>query len=613
MARAAWPEDRPLPLPLATPPGDSARHEQQQAQARRRHVDALELSKSPRKGSKASRTAIASADESKMGVPSRTLAGATMVAAGIQFGWALQLSLLTPYIQELGIPHKWASLIWLCGPITGLVVQPCVGVWSDNCTHRWGKRRPFIVGGGVLVAIAVLLIAYSADIGYLLGDNLTSAGPRVHAIVVFVLGFWLLDLANNTVQGPVRALVADIAGPDQRGMGNAFYSLWMAVGNILGYSTGAIGKWHNWFPWLISAACEEPCANLKAAFMIAVSFLLLCLAVTFFSVKEPRLPPVLCQRAKRTTGEFDPLLNGSASADSLIQGSDQQAPPADGLSRRANSGDGLADAMQNRDGEEECRVTTGRLAAGGMKATLAAMVAEMQQMPRAMRAVMAVLALTWMAWFPFLLFDTDFMGREIYQGSPTGTEAAAALYQMGVREGALGLLLNSVVLGLTSLAVDALCSRWGPRQVWAASDLLLCACLASTGIITTAASKRIHVGGETRLFHPLWVRGAAVAIFGILGAPLAITFSVPYAMTADLTAETGGGQGLAMGILNLAIVVPQVLVSLLAGPWDALFGGGNEPAFLAGSAFALAGGVIGLLRLPNLRHSPSTVALHAGA
>lgn len=58
-------------------------------------------------------------------------------------------------IQELGIPHAWASFIWLCGPISGLVVQPCIGIWSDNCTHKWGRRRPFILWGAVLVAVAV--------------------------------------------------------------------------------------------------------------------------------------------------------------------------------------------------------------------------------------------------------------------------------------------------------------------------------------------------------------------------------------------------------------------------------------------------------------------------
>ncbi|GLT65961.1 hypothetical protein SLA2020_383570 [Shorea laevis] len=131
------------------------------------------------------------------------------VACGIQFGWALQLSLLTPYVQELGIPHAWSSIIWLCGPLSGLLVQPLVGHMSDRCTSRFGRRRPFIVAGAVSISAAVLIIGYSADIGWLLGDR---GSFRPGAIGAFVFGFWILDVANNMTQGPCRALLADLTG-----------------------------------------------------------------------------------------------------------------------------------------------------------------------------------------------------------------------------------------------------------------------------------------------------------------------------------------------------------------------------------------------------------------
>ncbi|GJP38471.1 hypothetical protein CLOM_g22907 [Closterium sp. NIES-68] len=65
------------------------------------------------------------------------------------------------------------------------------------------------------------------------------------ACALFVIGFWCLDLSNNTVQAPARALVADLAAPSsQLEAANAWYSFWMAVGSVLGYSTGAIGQWY---------------------------------------------------------------------------------------------------------------------------------------------------------------------------------------------------------------------------------------------------------------------------------------------------------------------------------------------------------------------------------
>lgn len=142
-------------------------------------------------------------------VPLRRLLRVASIACGIQFGWALQLSLLTPYIQELGIPHAWSSLIWLCGPLSGLFVQPLVGHMSDHCTSRYGRRRPFIVVGALSIVLAVLIIGHSADLGWLIGDR---GDVRPRAIGFFVVGFWILDVANNVSQGPCRALLADLTG-----------------------------------------------------------------------------------------------------------------------------------------------------------------------------------------------------------------------------------------------------------------------------------------------------------------------------------------------------------------------------------------------------------------
>lgn len=131
--------------------------------------------------------------------PLRKIIMVASIAAGVQFGWALQLSLLTPYVQLLGIPHTWAAFIWLCGPISGMIVQPLVGYYSDRCTSRFGRRRPFIAAGTALVATAVFLIGFAADIGVASGDH-PDKTPKPRSIAVFVVGFWILDVANNTLQ-----------------------------------------------------------------------------------------------------------------------------------------------------------------------------------------------------------------------------------------------------------------------------------------------------------------------------------------------------------------------------------------------------------------------------
>ncbi|XP_021664916.2 sucrose transport protein SUC3 isoform X2 [Hevea brasiliensis] len=453
-----------------------------------------------------------------------TLILSCTVAAGVQFGWALQLSLLTPYIQTLGIKHAFSSFIWLCGPITGLVIQPCVGIWSDKCSSKFGRRRPFILAGSLMISVAVIIIGFSADIGYMLGDTeehcSTFKGTRTRAAVVFVIGFWLLDLANNTVQGPARALLADLSGPDQRNSANAVFCSWMAVGNILGFSAGASGSWNRWFPSLMSRACCEACGNLKAAFLVAVVFLTLCTLVTLYFAKEV---PIIASQSHRLSDSAplldDPQQNGlelsKSKSDLSILSNSNKNNINKGIEQNASPKHGIANSIEDQN--ESLDDEPG--------AVLVNLLTSLRHLPPGMHSVLAVMALTWLSWFPFFLFDTDWMGREVYHGDPKGNSDEVKLYDQGVREGAFGLLLNS------------------------------------------------------------------------------ITYSVPFSVTAELTADSGGGQGLAIGVLNLAIVIPQMIISLGAGPWDALFGGGNIPAFALASICALAAGVIATLKLPNLSSS----------
>ncbi|KAH6809483.1 sucrose transporter 2 [Perilla frutescens var. frutescens] len=537
-----------------------------------------------------------------------TLILSCTVAAGVQFGWALQLSLLTPYVQTLGIGHEFSSFIWLCGPITGLVVQPCVGIWSDKCTSKYGRRRPFILVGSLMISVAVVIIGYSADIGYILGDTKehcsTFKGTRTRAAFVFVIGFWMLDLANNTVQGPARALLADLSGPDQRNSANAIFCSWMAVGNILGFSSGASGSWHRWFPFLTSRACCEPCGNLKAAFLVAVVFLTLCTLVTLYFAKEVPLTHIQKHRLSDSAPLLnDHQINGSVLSKSEIN-SESNRHTLENKSERHYTIDDGGEQKDQKNNEDTFSDSPG--------AVLVNLLTSLRHLPPAMHSVLVVMALTWLSWFPFFLFDTDWMGREVFHGDPKGESDEIQAYNQGVREGAFGLLLNSVVLGISSFFIDPMCQWFGARLVWASSNFIVFVCMAGTALISLVSLRQYSDGIQHVIGANETTKIASLVVFAILGLPLAITYSVPFSVTAELTADSGGGQGLAIGVLNLAIVIPQMIVSLGAGPWDALFGGGNLPAFVLASISALAAGVIAVHKLPNLSSSFKSTGFHFG-
>ncbi|XP_057423049.1 sucrose transport protein SUC8-like [Lotus japonicus] len=469
--------------------------------------------------------------------PLRKIIVVASIAAGVQFGWALQLSLLTPYVQLLGIPHKWAAYIWLCGPISGMLVQPIVGYHSDRCTSRFGRRRPFIAAGALAVAIAVFLIGYAADFGHALGDRLDKK-IRTRAIAIFIVGFWILDVANNMLQGPCRALLADLSAGDHRKTrtANSFFSFFMAVGNVLGYAAGAYSKLYHVFPFTKTTACDVYCANLKSCFFLSIALLTTLATAALVYVKEVPLSP---EKA-------------------VIDSDDNGGMPCFGQ---------LSGAFR--------------------------------ELKRPMWILLLVTCLNWIAWFPFLLFDTDWMGKEVYGG-----EVGDHAYDQGVHAGALGLMLNSVVLGATSLGLEYLARGvGGVKRLWGIVNFLLAICLGLTVLVTKLAEhsrQYTTVHGHQEPLPPSGgIKAGALTLFSVLGIPLAITYSIPFALASIFSSTSGAGQGLSLGVLNLAIVIPQMLVSVSSGNWDDLFGGGNLPAFVVGAVAAAISGILSMVLLPS--------------
>ncbi|KAG0450603.1 hypothetical protein HPP92_026851 [Vanilla planifolia] len=184
------------------------------------------------------------------------------------------------------------------------------------------------------------------------------------------------------------------------------------------------------------------------------------------------------------------------------------------------------------------------------------------------------------------------MGREIYRGDPNKGQR----YHDGVRMGAFGLMLNSILLGFTSVMLEKLCRKLGSGLVWGVSCILLSFCLGAM-LIITAVSKHMKFSSEG--LPPTGIVIASLVVFTILGAPLAVTYSLPYALISARAEALGLGQGLGMGVLNLAIVIPQMVVSLGSGPLDQLFGGGNSPAFAVGAASAFLGGLVAIIAIPR--------------
>lgn len=136
---------------------------------------------------------------------------------GLQYSFGLQQANMSPIWGYLGAREADFSWLGIAGPLTGLIVQPIIGVMSDRTGGKWGRRTPYFLAGAMMCAIGLFLMPLSSAV-----------------IMAFSLLF-LLDVGNNVTMEPYRAYVNDRLNPDQRGLGFLSQSAFTGLAQTLAY------------------------------------------------------------------------------------------------------------------------------------------------------------------------------------------------------------------------------------------------------------------------------------------------------------------------------------------------------------------------------------------
>ncbi len=144
---------------------------------------------------------------------------------GIQFSFGLQQSNMSPIYQYLGADEASLPLLWLAGPMTGLLVQPVIGAMSDRTTSRWGRRTPYFLVGAVLCSLGLLAMPFSPALWF--------AASLL----------WILDAANNVTMEPYRAYVSDRLDNSQHSLGFLTQSAFTGLAQTLAYLAPSIFVW----------------------------------------------------------------------------------------------------------------------------------------------------------------------------------------------------------------------------------------------------------------------------------------------------------------------------------------------------------------------------------
>lgn len=192
---------------------------------------------------------------------------------GIQMGFALQNANASRILQTFGADVEHLSWFWLVAPITGMIVQPIVGHYSDNTWTRLGRRRPYFLIGAILASVGLILMP--------------NAGIFAAAIPALWIGagmLMIMDASFNIAMEPFRALVADKLPSEQRTEGFSIQTVLIGLGAVLG----------SWLPYVLaewfdigkSAGEGEVPLNLIISFVVGALILIGTIIWTVVTTKE---------------------------------------------------------------------------------------------------------------------------------------------------------------------------------------------------------------------------------------------------------------------------------------------------------------------------------------
>lgn len=144
---------------------------------------------------------------------------------GIQYSFGLQQANMSPIYKYLGADEASLPLLWLAGPMTGLLVQPIIGAMSDRTISKWGRRTPYFMIGAILCSICLLFMPFSPTLWF--------AASLL----------WILDAANNVTMEPYRAYVSDRLNTNQHSLGFLTQSAFTGLAQTLAYLTPSLLFW----------------------------------------------------------------------------------------------------------------------------------------------------------------------------------------------------------------------------------------------------------------------------------------------------------------------------------------------------------------------------------
>jgi maltose/moltooligosaccharide transporter len=425
---------------------------------------------------------------------------------GIQFGFGLQLANMSAIYSKLGADPSQIPILWLAGPMTGLLVQPIIGSMSDRTWNWLGRRRPYFTVGAILSSIALFFM------------------PDAPALWVAAAMLWVLDASINISMEPFRAFVADKLPPEQRTTGFVMQSFFIGIGAAV---ANALPSIFTHFGVVGNAANGVPLTVQYAFKLGALVFLLAVLYTVLTSKENPPADMAAFQQARQKQGLFH-LNAGFILTGALVGG-------LLGTSRGY-----LVDHALTL---WHVLIGGGIGAAVGLVMSGPEVSSAVREMPRTMKQLALVQFFTWLGLFCMWMFFSLATAQQIF-----GTvDAQSPAFDAGTAFGGQTFAWYSIVCFLVAFALPPLAKKTSRKMLHSLALIAGGLSLLATGFLQ---------GMEAKFLWQCTMVGVGIAWASIL--------SMPYAILSG--ALPSGRVGVYMGIFNFFIVIPEILASLALEP-----------------------------------------------
>jgi maltose/moltooligosaccharide transporter len=456
--------------------------------------------------------------------PRQSLAGLWNISFGffgIQIGFALQNSNMSRIFQTLGSSLDDLPALWVAAPLTGLLVQPIIGHMSDRTwLGRLGRRRPYFLAGAILAAVALLLM------------------PESQALLMAALLLWMLDASLNISMEPFRAFVGDMLPREQHTAGYAVQTAFIGAGAVIG----------SIFPYLLDTLGVSNSApdgiippTVRYSFWAGGIALFAAVMWTVLSTREyaPDEMAAFGGAEQASDGGTVRALaartHGSSLAWIMAGAVVALATWKLALEKEVYLLGGLLIAYGL------ASIVAIRLARAGRSANmLANIVGDFSGMPTIMKRLALVQFFSWSALFIMWINTTPVVARNFYH-SPD--PASAGFQEAGNWVGVLFAVYNGVA-AVAALALLPVLSR----AVGKSRTHMICLLCGAAGYLSF-----------------LIIRDPKLLIVSEIGIGIAWAsiLAMPYAILASSLPQKK--LGIYMGLFNIFIVVPQLLVATVMG------------------------------------------------